>query len=403
MTEPAVMEDTGREHDDVVVADADESFIPLSDPDITIAEIAAVDSVMRSSRLSSGPTVEAFEAAFAAYLGRKYAIAVPSGTLGLLLTLRAYGIGPGQEVIASSYSFRETAHAISIAGAKPVFADIDYWAGTLVPEKVEARITVNTRAIVACNNNGHPAEWSGLRAVAKKHGLVLIEDSTEAIGSKFQGALVGSFGDVAVFDFSQPCALTCGEGGMVVTDDVDIAVALRRHRSHRLEERASVVVGATPPYQAAMSNIAATLGLVQLQRLDEILERRRLIEHLYYKHVQSFEGIKDPYIGPDVTEVNWFLYVVHLGTRFSRSSRDAIVEDLRVEQVEAAAYSNPLHLQRHYFELGYRRGDYFVTEKVADRAVALPFHTHLTEDQIEFIVGTMKDASVNVGAGAAIY
>jgi perosamine synthetase len=403
MTELAVMQGADREDDDVVVADVDESFIPLSDPDITLAEIEAVDSAMRSARLSFGPTVEAFETAFAAYLGRKYATAVPSGTLGLLLALRAYGIGPGQEVIASSYSFRESAHAISIAGAKPVFADIDYWAGTLVPEKVEARITANTRAIVACNNNGHPAEWAGLRAVAKKHGLVLIEDSTEAIGSKFQGALVGTFGDVAVFDFSQPSALTCGEGGMVVTDDVDIAVALRRHRTHRLEERASVVVSATPPYQAAMSNIAAALGLAQLQRLDEILERRRLTQHLYNKHVQSFEGIKDPYIGPDVTEVNWFLYVVHLGTRFSRSSRDAIVEDLRVEQVEAAAYSNPLHLQRHYFELGYRRGDYFVTEKVADRAVALPFHSHLTEDQIEFIVGTMKDASVNVGAGAAIY
>ena len=112
-----------------------------------------------------------------------------------------------------------------------------------------------------------------------------------------------------------------------------------------------------------------------MRRLDEILERRRLTEHLYDKHVQSFEGIKPPYIGPDVTEVNWFLYVVHLGTRFTRSSRDAIVEDLRVEQVEAAAYCNPLHLQRHYFDLGYRRGDYFVTEKVADRAVALPFHT----------------------------
>jgi len=403
MTELAVMQSADREDDDVVVADVNESFIPLSDPDITVAEIEAVDSAMRSARLSSGSTVEAFEAAFAAYLGRKYAIAVPSGTLGLLLALRAYGIGPGQEVIASSYSFRETAHAISIAGAKPVFADIDYWAGTLVPEKVEARITANTRAIVACNNNGHPAEWAGLRAVAKKHGLVLIEDSTEAIGSKFQGAPVGTFGDAAVFDFSQPSALTCGEGGMVVTDDVDIAVALRRHRAHRLEERASVVVSATPPHQAAMSNISAALGLAQLRRLDEILERRRLTQHLYYKHVQSFEGIKDPYVGPDVTEVNWFLYVVHLGTRFSRSSRDAIVEDMRVEQVEAAAYSNPLHLQRHYFELGYRRGDYFVTEKGADRAVALPFHTHLTEDQIEFIVGTMKDASVNIGAGAAIY
>lgn len=403
MTELAVTQEAERENDDVVLADVDESFIPLSDPDITLAEIEAVDFAMRSARLSSGSTVEAFEAAFATYLGRKYAIAVPSGTLGLLLALRAYGIGRGQEVIASSYSFRESAHAVSIAGAKPVFADIDYWAGTLVPEKVEARITANTRAIIASNNNGHPAEWSGLRAVAKKHGLVLIEDSTEAIGSKYQGAVVGTFGDVAVFDFSQPSALTSGEGGMVVTDDVDIAVAVRRHRAHRLEERASVVVSATPPYQAGMSNLAAALGLAQLQRLDEILERRRLTQHLYYKHVQSFEEIKDPYIGPDVTEVNWFLYVVHLGTRFSRSSRDAIVEDLRVEQVEAAAYSNPLHLQRHYFELGYRRGDYFVTEKVADRAVALPFHTHLTENQIEFIVGTMKDASVNVGAGAAIY
>lgn len=402
MTDTATMQDAAPAIDGLA-EDADTSFIPLSDPDITLAELEAVDTALRSPRISSGPTAEAFEAAFAAYVGRKYAVAVPSGTLGLLMALASYEIGPGQEVIASPYSFRETAHAISLAGARPVFADIDYWAGTLVPEKIEACITERTRAIVACNNNGHPAPWSVLRAIAKKHGLILIEDSTEAIGSKYQGALVGTFGDAAVFDFSQPSALTCGEGGMVVTDDVDVAVALRRHRAHRLEERSSVVVSATPPYQAGMSDLAAALGLAQLRRLDEILERRRLTEHLYYKHVQSFEGIKDPYVAPDVTEVNWFLYVVHLGTRFSRSSRDAIIEDLRVEQVEAAAYCNPLHLQRHYFELGYRRGNYFVTEKVADRAVALPFHTHLSEDQISFIVATMKDASINVGAGAAIY
>ncbi|MGA2894559.1 MAG: DegT/DnrJ/EryC1/StrS family aminotransferase [Xanthobacteraceae bacterium] len=379
------------------------SFIALSDPDITAAELEAVDVVLRSPRLSGGPVVEAFEAAFAAYVGRKYAIAVPSGTLGLLIALKACEIGPGQEVIASPYSFRETAHAISLAGARPVFADIDYWAGTLAPQKAEAVITPRTRAIVACNNNGHPANWTALRALAKKNNLLLFEDSTEAIGSKYQGALVGSFGDVAVFDFSQPSALSCGEGGMVVTDDIDIAVALRRYRTHRLEERSSVVVGAAPAYQAVMSELTAALGLAQLRRLDEILERRRLIEHLYYKHVQSFEGIKDPYVAPDVTEVNWFLYLVHLGTRFTRSGRDAIVEDLHVEQVEAAGYCNPLHLQRHYFELGYRRGNFLVTEKVADRAVALPFHTHLTEDQIAFIVATMKDASINVGAGSAIY
>lgn len=402
MTKPVavqIADDPGN----AVAEEADDTFIPLSDPDITVAELEAVNTVLRSPRLSSGPVAEAFEAAFAEYLGRKYAVAVPSGTLGLLITLASYGVKPGQEVIASPYSFRETAHAISLTGAKPVFSDIDYWAGTLVPEKIEARITGKTRAIVACNNNGHPAAWPALRALAKKHGLILIEDSTEAIGSKYQGALVGTFGDAAIFDFSQPSLLTCGEGGMVVTDDVDIAVALRRHRTHRLQERSSVVVTATPPYQAGMSDLSAALGLAQLKRLDEILEQRRYTEHLYYKHVQSFEGIKDPYVAPEVTDINWFLYLVHLGTRFSRSSRDAIIEDLRVEQVEATAYCNPLHLQRHYFELGYRRGDFLVTEKVADRAVALPFHTHLTEDEISFIVQTMKDASINVGAGAAIY
>jgi perosamine synthetase len=381
----------------------DSTFIPLSDPDMTSAELDAVDSALRSPRLSAGPGVEAFEAAFAEYLGRKYAVATASGGVGLLLALKAFGIGPGDEVIASPHSFRETAHAVSLSGARPVFADIDYWAGTIAPEKVKAKITEKTRAIVGANANGHPAAWAGLRALAKANNLVLLEDSTEAIGSRYQGALVGTFGDASVFDFSQPSALTCGEGGMVVTDDIDLAVALRRHRSHRPGERSSVVVSASAPYQAGMSDLSAALGLAQLRRLDEILERRRLTEHLYYKHVQSFEGIKDPYVAPEVTEIDWFLYLVHLGTRFSRSSRDAIIEDLLVEKVEAVAYSAPLHLQRYYFDLGYRRGDYLVTEKVSDRAVALPFHSHLTEEQIEFIVATMKDASVNIGAGSAIY
>jgi dTDP-4-amino-4,6-dideoxygalactose transaminase len=404
MMKPVLVHDADRqEQDEATLTPADAAFIPLSDPDITTAEIEAVEATLRSPRLSNGAVVERFEAAFAAYLGRKYAVAVPSGTLGLMIALKAYGIGPGDEVIASSYSFREIAHAISIVGARPVFADIDYYSGTLAPPKVEAKISEKTKAIVAGNTNGHPAQWSGLRDVATRHRLPLLEDSTEAIGSRYKGALVGTFGDIAVFDISQPLALTCGEGGMVVTDDVDLAVAMRRHRSHRLDERASVVVSGTPSHQAVMSDVTAALGLAQLDRLDEILERRRLIEQIYYSQVQSFEGIKDPYVGPDVTEVNWFLYQVHLGTRFSKSSRDSIVEDMRIEQVEAAVYCNPLHLQRHYFDLGYRRGDLLVTEKVADRIVALPFHPHLTADQIAFIVATMKDASVNVGAGAAIY
>ncbi|WP_294537781.1 DegT/DnrJ/EryC1/StrS family aminotransferase [uncultured Rhodoblastus sp.] len=379
------------------------SIIPLSDPDLTSVELAAVEEVLRSARVSHGPVAEAFERAFAAYLGRRYAIAVPSGTIGLALVLAALKIGPGDEVIAPSFSWRETAQAAAAVGATLVFADIDYWSGVLLASKAEIKITPKTRAIIAGNTNGHPADWTSLRELADRHGLKLIEDSTEAIGSKYKGALVGTFGDAAVFDFSQPSPLTCGEGGMIVTDSSELAMAIKRRRAHQPQERASVAVTGDPALQAQISDIAAALGLAQLRRLDEILEKRRTVEHYYTRYVQSFEGIKPPYIAPDVTEIHWLLYVVHLGTRFSRSSRDAIVEDLADEKVEAAAFCNPLHLQRHYVDRGSRRGDLFVTEKVADRAVALPFHCHLDERQIEFIVATMKDASVNVGAGAAIY
>jgi perosamine synthetase len=380
-----------------------EGSILLSDPDISMAEIEAVTEALKSPCLSQGPAVAAFETAFAAYVGRKHAVAVSSGTMGMLLCLRAYAIGPGDEVIVSPYSWHQITQAVALSGAAPVFADIDYWSGTLAPEKAEAKIGARTRAVIAGNTNGHPASWNALRALAERRSVLLLEDSTEAIGSRYAGKRVGSFGDCAIFDFSQPGALVCGEGGMVVTDDADIASAVRYHRARRLDERFSVSITARPPYQAAMSDISATLGLVQLRRIDEILERRKQIERYYFDYVKSFEGIKDPYIAPEVDEVHWFLYLVHLGTRFTRSSRDAIIDDLRVELVEAAAYCQPLHLQRFYVDKGHRKGECPVTEKVADRILALPFHGHLTEEQIGFIVQTAKDASVNIGAGSAIY
>jgi len=381
----------------------DQGWIPLSDPDISLLEVDAVVDVLKSPRLSQGPAAAAFESAFAAYADRRHGVAVAGGTLGLLLALKAMGIGPGDEVIASPYSWHQIAHAIVLAGATPVFADIDYWSGTLAPEKVEEKITPHTRAILAGNTNGHPAPWAALREMATRHGLRLIEDSTEAIGSTYQGRRVGGFGDVAVFDFSQPNALTCGEGGMVLTDDAELASRIRALRSRRLDERFSVVIGNSVPYQAGMNELTAALGLTQLGRIDKILERRKAVEQIYYDYVKSFEGIKDPYIGPDVTEVHWFLYLVHLGTRFTKSSRDAIVNDLATEKIEAAAYCQPQHLQAFYTSLGYRKGDFKVTEKVADRIIALPFHAHLAEDQIGFIVQTAKDASINIGAGSAIY
>jgi hypothetical protein len=379
------------------------TLLPLSDPDLLQSDLDAVNDILVSQALSCGEATEAFEEEFAKYLGRKHAVATSSGTVALLLAMRARGIGSGDEVVMSAHSFREIGHAVALAGARPVFADIDYWSGVLAPEKAQAKITERTRAILVGNTNGHPAPWQRFREIADAAGVSLIEDSTEAIGSIYNGKLVGAFGDCSVFDFSQPGVISCGEGAMIVTDDDDLATSIRRLRNHKLEERASVVLSAFPPLQASLSNIAAALGLAQLRRIELLLARRKRAERWFYQFVQSFEGIKDPYVAPDVEQVHWFLYVVHLGTRFSRSSRDAIVEDLRTEKIDACAYSQPLHLQRYYFDLGYRRGDLFVTEKVAERAVALPYHAHLTEEQVAFIVGTMKDASINVGAGTAIY
>jgi dTDP-4-amino-4,6-dideoxygalactose transaminase len=381
-----------------------DTWISLTEPDYSSAEAAAVQAAINRSELAGGPLTKAFENAFAAYLGRRHAIAVNSGSIGLLMVLKANNIGAGDEVITSGYSWRQTAHAINWAGAKPVFADIDYWSQTLAPDKAEAKITTQTRAILATNVNGHPADWDKLRALAQKSGAFLIEDATESIGSRYQGKLVGSFGDVSIFDFSQPSPLCCGQAAMIVTDDDTLALKLRHYRSRQRNERASLTATLRPPLDSGISELTAALGLVQLQRLPEILARRKQVEAWYQAQISSFEGIKPPYIAPGVDEVHWLLYTVHLGTRFSAGSRDSLIDDLETELVEATAYCRALHLQRAYIEqYNYRKGDFFVTEKVADRSIALPFHGQITEDQVGFIVQTAKDASINVGAGAAIY
>jgi dTDP-4-amino-4,6-dideoxygalactose transaminase len=387
----------------ISIATREPPQIPLCDPDLAAEDLAAVEAVLRGDRLGEGPVAERLERVFAAWCGRAKGLAVSSAAMGLLIALTAKGIGPGDEVILPAHGFRELGHAVLRSGATPVFADIDYWSGCLGADKAAARIGERTRAIIASNTAGHPADWPALRALADAHGLFLIEDSSEAIGSRHKAGMVGSFGDVAVFDFAQPGVICCGEGGVVLTDDTTLAMTMRRLRSRALADRASVSAGMDAPYGALMGEITAVLALSQLERIDVLLERRRGVQAMYDGFMQSFEGIKPPYISPDVEEVHWFLYVVHLGTRFSRSSRDAILDDLRTEAIEAHAYSSPLHLQRAYRERGWKKGDLFVTEKVADRAVALPFHAHLTPEQVAFMVARLKDASINSGAGAAIY
>jgi len=381
----------------------DADWIALSDPDFTRLEVDSVTAALSAPRISSGPVTEAFERLFAQWAGRAHGVAVASGTVGAWLALRAMGLAAGDEVICSAHAWHQIAHAITLAGATPVLSDIDYWSGCLAPDKAAPKIGPKTRAILATNVNGHPANWTALRLLADTHGLALIEDSTEAIGSKFRGKTVGSFGDVAVFDFSQPSALCCGEGGMVLTDDDRLAMELRYLRQRQLQDRKALAVGSRVPLQAGISELTAALGLAQLRRVDEMLDRRKEVEDWYQEQMQSFEGIKPPYLADDVDEVNWMLYVVHLGKRFTASARSQIIDDMLTNGIETAPYSQPLHQQYHYQQMGYKRGQLRDTERIADRALALPFHAHLDSDHVKFIVQTLKDASINVGAGAAIY
>jgi dTDP-4-amino-4,6-dideoxygalactose transaminase len=190
---------------------------------------------------------------------------------------------------------------------------------------------------------------------------------------------------------------------MLLTDDATLAAELRYLRQRERGDRRSVSVGARVPMQAAMSELAAALGTAQLVRIDEILARRKAVEGFYLEQMLTFEGIKPPYVAVDVDEVHWMLYVVHLGKRFTASACAQIVDDLATECVETAMVCQPLHQQFHYVQQGSARGQLPLTERIADRALALPLHGRLEADHVEFIVATLKDSSVNVGAGAAIY
>lgn len=381
----------------------DSDWIALSVADVAEREQQLVAHALQSGRLSNGPMVEAFEAVFADFHERKFAVAVSGGMSACLLALRALGIGPGDEVIASAYSWHHLAHAIVHVGATPILADIDYWSGSLSPTKAAEKITPRTRAILVSNCNGHPAAWREFRELARTHQIALIEDSSEAIASRYHNDLVGSFGDVSIFDLSQPLGISCGEGGMVLTDDAQIATELRYLRSHSLADRRSVSVGSRVPLHACMSEVAAAIGIAQMERIYDILARRKQVETWYHEIMQTFEGIKPPYVADGVTEVHWMLYVVHLGKRFTASARAKLVEDLDDEAVEVAPFCRPLYQQFHYASYGYGKGQLTNTERISDRSLALPFHCFMSEDEVRFVVSTLKDAATNVGAGIPIY
>ena len=364
--------------------------IPLAKPDITEHEIQAVVSVLRTPYLSLGPKLKEFEDKMASYAGVRYAVAANSGTSALHLIVRALGLSEGDEVITTPFSFVASANCLLFERVTPVFVDIDPQTLNLDVRQIEPKITERTKAILAVDVFGHPAEWDELERLARKYNLKLIEDSAEAIGAEYKGRKAGSFGDAAVFAFYPNKQMTTGEGGVVLTNDGRIAKLCRSLRNQGRGEGSEWLQHERLGYNYRLSDINCALGLAQLERLEEILRKRERVAQMYNERLRGVKGVRIPYVAPHV-KISWFVYVIRLGEEYTQTDRDRILQELRARGIGCSNYFSPIHLQPFYRELfGYKLGDFPVTESVAARTIALPFYNNLTEAQIDYVVSHLK-------------
>ncbi len=378
--------------------------IPLSRPDVTALEEELVVEVLRSGRLSIGPMQERFEKLTAARAGCRYGVAVSSGTAGLHLVLRGLGIGPGDEVITTPFSFIASANCILYVGATPVFVDICPKSLNMDPGLVERAITPRTRAILCVETFGNPTYMDQYRSLAARHEIPLIEDCCEALATEYKGRPCGSFGRAGVFGFYPNKQITTGEGGMIVTDDEKLADLCRSMRSQgrgaprdaaeRVRHEPSTVgwwlrherLG----YNYRLSELHAAMGVAQMRRLDEILERRQNVADSYIRRLMSSPHLILPTIEPE-TVMSWFVFVVRLATGYTPEERDRVIAGMRNHDVGAADYFPCIHLQPFYREqFGFRPGMFPIAESVSGRTIALPFYNTLTQREVDLVCQTLE-------------
>jgi perosamine synthetase len=364
--------------------------IYLSRPDITEKEIEAVCAVLRSPDLSFGPKLPEFEQALAEYIGRKRAVAVNSGTSGLFLCMLALGIGSDDEVITTPFTFAASTTSIMMAGAKSVFVDIDPVSLNIDPAKIESAITEKTKAILPVEVFGNPSGFDAVCQIARKHNLPVIEDSCEALGSSLNGKKAGAFGKMSVFGFYPNKQITTGEGGMILTDDdalADMCISLRNQgRAKSSGWLAHERLG----FNYRLSDINCALGIVQLSRIDQIKARRRQVAEWYREMLAGDERLIVP-TEPDGCDISWFVFVVRLTEDFTMEQRDRILQHMQSRNIQVSNYFPPVHLMPFISnKYGHNPGDFPIAETASARTIALPFHNHLTKDQIAAVCNALK-------------
>jgi perosamine synthetase len=354
--------------------------IPLARPEIGAREEELVLEVLRSGRLSLGPMGERFEREFAAWLGVEDAVAVSSGTTGLHLGVRALGWGPGDEVLTSPFSFVASANCLLYEGARPVFCDVDAETLNLDPAAAAAAAGENTAGILPVHIFGYPAAMPELEALAAKRGLGLLEDACEALGAvDSEGREAGARGNIATFAFYANKQLTTGEGGMVVPGDPAIAARLRSERNQGRAADMGWLDHGGLGFNYRLSDVAAALGVAQIEKLDAMLAGRARVASLYEQGLAQIEGVRTPAASRGSELRSWFVYTVQLP---GDADRDATVARLAERGVASKAYLPCIHLFPHLRELGYREGQFPVAEAASARSLALPFFPSMSESQV---------------------
>lgn len=365
--------------------------IPLSAPDIGEPEIAAVNAVLRSPRLSLGAKLVEFETVVADFVGCAHAVAVSSGTAALHLALLGAGISEGQEVIVPSFAFIAVANAVRYLGAIPVFVDIDERTLNLAPSAVESAITARTRAILVVHTFGVPAAMNELLEIARRHNLQIIEDACEAIGGEYQGRKLGSLGRAGVFGFYPNKQITTGEGGILVTNDARIAARARSLRNQGRGETGDWFEHLEIGYNYRLSELNCALGVVQMRRLPEILEKRAALAQMYFAALKLHGHIEPPPARAAGGRISWFVYVVRLAKEFQGARRDAVVAAMHARGIGCARYFAPIHLQRAYRDVPHRCMDLTITEACSGRTLALPFFNQLRLAEVREVCATLQE------------
>jgi perosamine synthetase len=361
--------------------------VPLARPYLDGREEELVLDVLRSDSLACGPVGPAFEAAFAARIGAGYAVACSSGTAGLHVALHRLGVGPGDEVITSSFSFVASANVILFEKATPVFADIDERTFNVDPAAVEAAITERTKAIIPVHIFGYPCDIEAITAIARRHHIPVIEDACEALGCKVDGHGVGTHGNPAVWGFYPNKQLTTGEGGAITTDDPDLARELRSIVNQGRSDNGDWLVHQRLGFNYRMDEMSAAVGLGQLEKLDWLLARRREIAERYDELLARVPGVEIPYRGPQPR--SWFIYYVRLGKDIDR---EAVSARLAERGVASRPYLPAIHTQPVYRErFGYGPGMLPVTERVSRSTLALPFFVQLEDDDIAYVASSLRE------------